>query len=475
MAVGPFITLVLAAFLPTPTGPRLRERAAGTLGRHRHAVAAAPPPRPPPDPEHAPAPPVGADAEGHVFVMHGDVRTVLADAVLMPTRNVLNSKWFPDGPPSRAQPPGRYDFTDETRVIRLNGTADDAPHVWLSHLDGRFAPAQAIRSSGRPGLDWFLEAADQFLRGASAQLRGARAPLGGRPKHLLAMPVVGTGRGGARGSSGRMIARLLQLLNSFVEDSAGAVDVVLVVKSTPMFSAAQAHRRQMQLGGSARWEALLGPRLSAAASELASRAVADELSLFIGAGVSVGAGLPQWQQLLEAMATRPDVPISAAEIAELTQLELPDQAAVLCSRLGARADAGGDASAAAMREGEQALQRIVVDELGSRFHSLAHGLLAGLPVTSVVTTNYDRLFERAWAAAGVDFNVLPYQSRPDADRFVLKLHGDLGAPEDIVLTRSQMRDNLEQRQALGGILQARAHRPSLSTSWPPCDVAIASL
>ena len=54
------------------------------------------------------------------------------------------------------------------------------------------------------------------------------------------MPVIGTGTGGARNNSGRMIARLLQLLHSFVRESDGVVDIVLVVKSDRMFSAAQA-------------------------------------------------------------------------------------------------------------------------------------------------------------------------------------------------------------------------------------------
>ena len=57
-------------------------------------------------------------------------------------------------------------------------------------------------------------------------------------------------------------------------------------------------------------------------------------------------------------------------------------------------------------------------------YSITHGLLAGLPVDAVVTTNYDRLFEAAWEGAQAEFAVLPYETVA-SERFVLKLHGDV--------------------------------------------------
>ena len=64
------------------------------------------------------------------------------------------------------------------------------------------------------------------------------------------------------------------------------------------------------------WEATLGPRLCAAAAELAALASKEQLGLFLGAGASVGAGLPRWQALLTALAERDDVPLSAEEMEE---------------------------------------------------------------------------------------------------------------------------------------------------------------
>ena len=176
------------------------------------------------------------------------------------------------------------------------------------------------------------------------------------------------------------------------------------------------------------------------------------------------------------------VPLDDDELRQLSTLGLPDQAAVISRRLSrgesitaapAAADAvdalsdtpgstsvgraglpEGDAVAGSGgdEDGDGPLAALVVDELSSQLYSITHGLLAGLPVADVVTTNYDALFERAWAAADAQFNVLPYETEP-SDRYILKLHGDIRRPGDIVLTRSQMMDSREQRKALSGIVQ----------------------
>ena len=108
---------------------------------------------------------------GHVFVVHGDVRQLSADAVLYPTRNLGNRKWFPSGKPPGCLPIPRTAFTPDERVIRVKGTDAGAPCIYLSHCDGRFAPRDACGTAdGSPEVRWFLEAAEQFLRDARADL-----------------------------------------------------------------------------------------------------------------------------------------------------------------------------------------------------------------------------------------------------------------------------------------------------------------
>lgn len=67
--------------------------------------------------------------------------------------------------------------------------------------------------------------------------------------------------------------------------------------------------------------------------------------------------------------------------------------------------------------------------------SLAHALLASLPIRESVTTNYDDLFEQAAKCCGRPVAILPYDSVRDSDRWLLKLHGDAAHGDDIVITR----------------------------------------
>ena len=57
--------------------------------------------------------------KGHTFVLHGDVLALSSDAVLVPTRNLNNTNWFPDGPPPGAKQSPREIFTPSRRVVRV--------------------------------------------------------------------------------------------------------------------------------------------------------------------------------------------------------------------------------------------------------------------------------------------------------------------------------------------------------------------
>lgn len=70
-----------------------------------------------------------------------------------------------------------------------------------------------------------------------------------------------------------------------------------------------------------------------------------------------------------------------------------------------------------------------------------------------MTTNYDVLVDDASAAAGFPVRVLPERPRPDDRRWVLKMHGSIEQPDDIVLTREDDLRYEEQCAALAGIVQ----------------------
>ena len=90
-----------------------------------------------------------------------------------------------------------------------------------------------------------------------------------------------------------------------------------------------------------------------------------------------------------------------------------------------------------------------------RHYTLAHSLLAALPVREAITTNYDHLFEDAWKQSDPSgLSVLPGEIRPNTRRWLLKMHGCVSDPERIVLTRSSYTRYDEHLPALTGMVQA---------------------
>eukprot|EP00966_Prymnesium_polylepis_P039334 912697-Prymnesium_polylepis.1 len=193
--------------------------------------------------------------------MQGDARRIMADAVLMPTRNLSNTVWFPDGPPAGSRAAPRSTFTNAQRVHPLAGLRPDQPCIYLGWL---FWEGE----DGAAPISWFVDAAEQFLHDAySLTVRRGR-PLCRRELPLLALPVVGTGISGARDVSGALLTALMQRLSAFCDEH--PADIVLVTRSPQMLSAAQStrrklERRQLQQGS---WS-LLGPQLLAEARRLA--------------------------------------------------------------------------------------------------------------------------------------------------------------------------------------------------------------
>ena len=116
------------------------------------------------------APRACAPSGGHLFVAQGDLRRVLADAVLYPTTDAMDAEWFPDGAPGEMF---ERSFTLERRVQRLDNIPDGEPSVWLSWV--RYQDPEP-----RPPA-WFVGAVEQFLRDAFEwSCADGRRPLCGR-------------------------------------------------------------------------------------------------------------------------------------------------------------------------------------------------------------------------------------------------------------------------------------------------------
>jgi hypothetical protein len=367
-------------------------------------------------------------ATPHVFVAWSDLKKLACDAWLVPGGRGPGATWrdaLPSGWNVRALFSG-FGVDDERRAAVMTETAGEPIPVLTNITDTK-----------RQGPTWYVEGARQFLRVATTALREAgRMPLHGRSRYLLALPLLGTKGGGGAAWSGEITSLLLPLLREEAQrlEAPGeiGVDVALVLIEGPAWAAAQRRRAVDDRAFDA-----LPSSLRASADALAARARAGGLTLFLGAGLSRPAGLPDWNGLLQILAEERITPAELAGFAELSPL---DRAALIERRLP-RGETMGEATA-----------RAIVAR--SRRVAINHALLASLPVQEVVTTNYDDLFERASAALGRPCVRIPGDPVGPGERFILKMHGCVSRPSSIVLTREDYLRFQENRGALAGIVQA---------------------
>jgi hypothetical protein len=146
-------------------------------------------------------------------------------------------------------------------------------------------------------------------------------------------------------------------------------------------------------------------------------------AVFVGAGLSVGAGLPGWAGLVRPLAQAVGARWPADE-ADLTVNHLLTTVQYYENQ-----------------RGRNALVRHLRDELETTGvqPTPVHRLLASLPTRVIFTTNYDDLVERALREARRPLNVVvsePELSFWSEERVqVVKLCGDLDRPESIVVTQ----------------------------------------
>lgn len=169
--------------------------------------------------------------------------------------------------------------------------------------------------------------------------------------------------------------------------------------------------------------------------------------LFTGGGISALGGLPTWREVLRKLTERWADEFSVERRQGMEALlergEYDAVAELLESRLGRiglMLDVGLELSG------------------GQPPEALTH-LVGRVPFAAFLTTNFDNFLEQALAhrqpialtpRSGHDFSTLLRESQP----FVLKLHGDLLAPESATLTMSELRATVDEIPALKATLRA---------------------
>jgi hypothetical protein len=207
--------------------------------------------------------------------------------------------------------------------------------------------------------------------------------------------------------------------------------------------------------------------IPAVPSDLVEAVVQRRAVLFAGAGISRGElqsegatiehYLPTWGGLLKVLIDRAvqSGQVRPAEGAKLRQAVNDDKflfvAEAVRSKLG-------------MSDYESALEELFRDvrlRPGKR-----HNLITQIPWSAIVTTNYDKLIEFAYALAGNFPPTYTFHDSPDlisAVRhnrfFVLKAHGDIDRKDTIVLSERDYRDLIYRspgyRAALNALFMTR--------------------
>lgn len=368
--------------------------------------------------------------DGHLFIINGDLTKVACDALLLPTDggSTIEPAW-------RSLIKGReHDIPKSwaTDVVRPLTRRCGEPHVWLGNV-GQVGDTSDFSA--------FAPTVREFVVRAHAELQTVddNDRIFAWPNKRLAVNVVGSGHGGGSRKKGHLVLGLVETLSALAQEE--GVDIVLVTYGAKPYAAAQRARRKLigrnDLSETWRFAKESNPELINKARALAKEAIEHHLALFIGAGVSAGAGLPTWTALLNDIAREADFDDSARQ--SLADRDLRDQATLVDHAL----------------EGSHDRLKAKVAKKLDKFerYSLAHGLLASLPSKEAVTTNFDCLFEWASRLGDRGISVLPDNPRDTDGHWLLKLHGSVDVPEKMILTRADYLSMTRQYGALMGLVQ----------------------
>jgi hypothetical protein len=175
--------------------------------------------------------------------------------------------------------------------------------------------------------------------------------------------------------------------------------------------------------------------------------------LFAGAGLSAQAGLPTWHALLTDV-----IGATVAEAMSSDDTERELQQMLDAGKLLQVADHCKDAL------GPGGYTQLLAERLGDGGRQVpeAHRLAVRLPFAAFITTNYDKLLERAYAEVhgGLPRTLTNRDTEAlgrllfDRAPFILKAHGDLDKPDSLVFTSRDYRDLIHGNAAFNAAFSA---------------------
>ena len=257
---------------------------------------------------------------------------------------------------------------------------------------------------------------------------------------VIAFPTIGIGRGGAGDDRLPALKAEIEALHQGHQRYPHLVPILMTYSDVVQQLALVARAQALRLSGHEAWHWLTGAKKKAMA-QLPDALLSGRLITFIGAGVSRASGLPSWSGLIANLAHEAKITVPDTD----NEQELLDLAEQL------RCHLAGDFASALRRALGFATPLPPLP-------SLTHYLLASMPVSPMVTTNYDNLLEQAvehikkvafTIHSPADVAAMP----PGSQCNILKIHGDITVPDQIILTRSDYQHYFEHRPAVSALLK----------------------
>src|SRR6266478_6255566 len=159
-------------------------------------------------------------------------------------------------------------------------------------------------------------------------------------------------------------------------------------------------------------------------------------AVFAGAGLSIPAGLVNWNELLKDIARDIGLDVNKEDdLVTVAQFHVNE------------------------RGGRHRINQALINEFATRSKSTAnHGLLASLPIKTYWTTNYDSLIEDSLEAHGKTPDVKTTVENlattvPRRDAVVYKMHGDASQPDKAVVTKDDYESYESRRHLFSTALQ----------------------
>jgi hypothetical protein len=362
---------------------------------------------------------------GHLFVLRGDLTQLHCSAVLIPCDSewrVVEEHW------GRFLPEGRLEKADKRGWARFSPKGEGRFTDVDQRQKRKVRLVVTAGYRGRGGDDITAQWVADGVVEAIADLSMNPSPMpAGRVKRLIGLPLVGTGAGGFKTTRGVLIDALIPALQGAARDY--DVDIALVLRDQRDHAAVQAVRTKYW-SDFRKEQPHLAEHLDMA-DELGREAANGHLSLFLGSGVSVPLGVPDWKTLLEAARGRKIDDFDPERAPEIAQ-EIADEF------------------------GKPFLVRKIMEHVKVGGVAPTHLLLAALSVGQTVTTNYDTAYERALdtALGENEYRVLTKELALQPHPWLLKLHGCVDRPNSIVITTDDYTRLREDHGALRAVVES---------------------